>query len=273
LESVNKRLYEAMISEGINAKMYDSNNSEENRIDLVNWFKNTNNAVLLNVQVFTTGFDCTDVEVIFLNKKTQSINLFLQMVGRGGRITDKVFKPSFRVIDMGGNIKDLGAWSDTRDWDKYFYNKEVKQVGKPKPASVRTCHNCESIVAANSIICTECGVERRYTRGGVTGLPRRNGKIIIPTPQKIVEYCENNNLNILDARKIFYNYVSQMFSDVSLQTFKKHKESGSLYERTKTFITPYYFAIQRSKLEGNKVRTIQSFVNETIKKIEKKYYD
>jgi superfamily II DNA or RNA helicase len=270
---INKRLYEAMISEGINAKMYDSNNSEENRIDLVNWFKNTNNAVLLNVQVFTTGFDCTDVEVIFLNKKTQSINLFLQMVGRGGRITDKVFKPSFRVIDMGGNIKDLGAWSDTRDWDKYFYNKEVKQVGKPKPASVRTCHNCESIVAANSIICTECGVERRYTRGGVTGLPRRNGKIIIPTPQKIVEYCENNNLNILDARKIFYNYVSQMFSDVSLQTFKKHKESGSLYERTKTFITPYYFAIQRSKLEGNKVRTIQSFVNETIKKIEKKYYD
>ena len=269
---VNKKLYEAMISDGINAKMYDSSNKEENRKELVEWFKNTDDAVLLNVQVFTTGFDCTDVKVIFLNKKTKSINLFLQMVGRGGRITDKVFKPSFRVIDMGANIKDLGAWSDTRDWDKYFYTKEIKEVGKPKPASVRTCHNCESIVASNSIICPECGIERRYIKG-VTGLPKRNGKIIIPTPQKIVEYCASNNLNILDARKIFYNYVAEMFAEVPLETFAKHKASGLLYEKTKKFTTPYYFAIQQSKLEGNRVRTMQSFVNETIKLIERKYYD
>jgi len=66
---VNKKLYQAMLAAGLPVKMYDSNNKEENRKELIEWFKNTPNAILLNVQVFTTGFDCTDVEVIFLNKK------------------------------------------------------------------------------------------------------------------------------------------------------------------------------------------------------------
>lgn len=268
---VNKKLYDAMIEQGINVKMYDSQNSEENRRDLVEWFSNTPDAVLLNVQVFTTGFDCTDVEVVFLNKKTRSINLFLQMVGRGGRITDKIFKPSFMVIDMGNNINDLdGAWSAKRNWDNYFYNFQIKSCGPPKPAAVRTCHNCEAIIAANSLICPECGVERVYN-GGVTGLPKRNGKPVIPSPKKIVEYCEKNNLDTLQARKIVYQYVASMFEGVKYDTFRIKKASGELYYRTFDFVKPYYFAIQKSKLEGNKVRTLNSFVNEIIKEIERRY--
>lgn len=268
---VNKRLYDAMSREGLNVKMYDSNNSEENRTDLVDWFKNTPDAILLNVQVFTTGFDCTDVEVVFLNKKTQSINLYLQMIGRGGRITDKIFKPSFMVIDMGNNNEDFGKWSDKRNWEEYFYKCEQKAVGTANPASIRTCHSCESIVASNSLICEVCGEERRYDKGGVLGLPTRDGKPIIPNPKSIIEYCEKNQLETLEARKIVYNYVSQMFQKVPIEVFSKHKHSGTLRTKTKEFITPYYFAIQRSNLEGNRVRTLTSFTNETIKAIERNY--
>lgn len=269
---VNKRLYDAMIKNGINCKMYDSKNSDENRHELVDWFKNTHDAVLLNVQVFTTGFDCTDVECVFLNKKTKSINLFLQMVGRGGRITDKIFKPSFRVIDMGNNIKDLeGAWSDPRNWEDYFYGGITKPCGTPKPAIVRTCHNCESIIAANSIICPVCKAEREY-KGGVTGLPSRDGKPVIPTPSQIIDYCSKNEIGISDARKIVYNYVAQMFENIDYKTFYRHKASGNLYQKTKTFIMPYYFAIQKSDLEGSKIRTLKSFTNETIKRIERRCY-
>jgi superfamily II DNA or RNA helicase len=269
---VNKTLYLAMKMEGLNVKMFDSNNAQENRGELVEWFKNTPDAILLNVQVFTTGFDCTDVEVVFLNKKTNSINLFLQMVGRGGRITDKIFKPSFKVIDMGNNINDLGGkWSDKRDWMHYFSFKETKSVGAPTPASVRECHACESVVAANSLICPVCGTEKKYTQGGVTGLPKRNGKPVIPRPEKIIEYCEKNDLDCLSARKIVYDYISEMFEDVPFEVFSKHKSVGNLFERTKQFAMPYYFAIQRSKLEGNKVRTMNSFINEIIKHIERRY--
>jgi len=269
---VNKKLYEAFINAGINAKMYDSKYSEENRHDLVEWFKNTPDACLMNVQVFTTGFDCTDVEVVFLNKKTQSLNLFLQMVGRGGRITDKIFKPSFRVIDMGGNIEDLGEWSKQRDWNDLFYKKECKPVGTSIPTSVRTCHNCESIVAANALICPICNEEKKYTNGsGVVGLPVRNGKPVIPSPSRILYYCIDKDLDCAQARKIVYNYVAEMFSTVTRGTFVKHKASGLLYTKTKLFIMPYYFAIQKSDLKGNKVRTMESFVNETIKTIARRY--
>jgi superfamily II DNA or RNA helicase len=267
---VNKKLYDAMKSEGINCKMYDSNNTEEHRLELVEWFSNTPDAVLLNVQVFTTGFDCTDVEVVFLNKKTKSINLFLQMVGRGGRITDKILKPSFRVIDMGNNNEDFGNWSDKRDWKPYFYDKEIKAVGPVQPTAVSECHSCAYLMSANSLICPNCGAEKQF-KGGVTGLPKMNGKPIIPTPNKIIQYCEKNNLDTLQARKIVYNYGAMMFEDVKIETFKKHKANGNLYREAKNYFIPYYFAIQKSKLEGNRVRTLESFVNEIIKKIERRY--
>jgi len=267
---VNKKLYDAMLARGFNVKMYDSNNKDENRKELIQWFKDTANAVLLNVQVFTTGFDCTDVEVIFLNKKTKSINLFLQMVGRGGRITDKILKPSFRVIDMGNNNEDFGKWSDKREWKGLFYDKETKEVGPAQPAAVRTCKECESIVAANSLKCEICGVERVYS-GGVLGLPTRQGKPVIPNPQKIVEYCEKKEVNILTARKIVYNYIAEMFENTTFEVFSTAKATGELFYKTNEFIKPYYFAIQKSKLEGNRCRTINSFTNETIKQIERRY--
>jgi superfamily II DNA or RNA helicase len=269
---INRKLYELMMQKDLPVKMYDSKNSEENRHELVEWFKNTNNAILLNVQVFTTGFDCTDVEVIFLNKKTASINLFLQMVGRGGRITDKILKPSFKVIDMGNNIKDLGKWSDVRDWNQYFYRSEVKTVGTSTPA-VRSCHQCESIIAANSLFCEVCGAERLYIGGVSSGLPKRDGKLIIPKPNQIVEYCESKDLECLEARKIVYNYVAEMFIETKEETFINKYKSGELFYRTKKFITPYYFAISKSNLKGNKCRTLDSFTNETLKQVQRFYED
>jgi superfamily II DNA or RNA helicase len=270
---INRKLYEAMLKEGLNVKVYDSNNSEENRHELVEWFKNTRDAILLNVQVFTTGFDCTDVEVVFLNKKTKSINLYLQMVGRGGRITDKILKLKFKVIDMGNNAQDFKQWSAPRDWQMYFNNKEVGIVGPPQPAATRTCHACEGITAANSLICESCGEERIYNNSDYSalGLPVRDGKLVIPNPKMIVEYCEKHKLDCLDARKIVYKYVAELFTNTKYDTFLKHKRSNELYERTLNFVKPYYFAIQKSKLEGNRVRTLQSFTNETIKEIERRY--
>jgi superfamily II DNA or RNA helicase len=270
---VNNKLHKAMLEQGLPVKSYDSKNNEENRHDLVEWFKNTPNAILLNVQVFTTGFDCTDVEVVFLNKKTKSINLFLQMVGRGGRITDKILKPSFRVIDMGNNHEDFGNWSDKRDWNDYFYKKETKQVGVAKPSAVRTCESCESIISANSLFCPVCGKEKVYTNGAVLGLPKnQNNKPIIPSTKKIIEYCERNNLETLEARKIVYNYVSEMFREVSWDSYSKHKATGNLFDKTREFLLPYYFAINNSQLKGNKVITITHFTNETIRHIERRYH-
>lgn len=269
---VNKKLYELMLANGVNAKMYDSKNSEEHRSELIEWFKNTPDAVLLNVHIFTTGFDCTDVEVVFLNKKTKSINLFLQMVGRGGRITDKIFKPTFKVIDLGANIEDFGKWSAPRNWDFYFTDSERKKVGKPQPAKTRICHVCEAINSANSLTCFKCGAEKRFTNGNsVVGIPKREGKFVLPSANAVVDYCTKNNLTTLQATKIVYGYLVEMIKDFDYHKFEVVLLNGKLYKRLKEVLTPYYFAIQKSELEGNRNRRFDTFIDNSIEAM-KKYY-
>jgi superfamily II DNA or RNA helicase len=269
---INKKLYDAMFLKGLNVKMYDSKNSNEKRKDVIEWFKNTKDAILLNVHIFTTGFDVTDVEVIFLNKKTKSLNLYLQMIGRGGRITDKIYKPKFKVIDMGNNFQDFGNWSDPRNWNKYFNDEFIKHCGTPKPASTRVCHSCEAINAANNLFCIKCGTEKLYSKKNqVVGLPIRNGKFVMPSSKSIIDYSKENNLDMNDARKIVYSMIAEMFIDTNHKTFIQKKMSGELFNRTKEFIKPYYFSIQKSNLKGNKCRTLNSFVNECIKSIQKMY--
>jgi len=267
---VNKLLYNAMLIEGLNVKMYDSNNSEENRIDLINWFKNESDAILLNVQVFTTGFDCTDVECVFLNKKTHSINLYLQMVGRGGRITDKIFKPKFTVVDMGNNNELFGKWSDSRDWGRYFYYSERTPVGKPKPASVSSCKKCEAIISSNCLTCSYCGAEKVFNNGTV-GRLNTKVEVIIPKPQKIVDYCFKNDLDCNDARKITIKYIIDMFEYTSYETFKKYNSDKTLFHRAQNFVRPYYFAISNSQLKGNRNRKLSTFTEQLIIEIEKSY--
>ena len=269
---VNRELCKLMQEQGINAKMYDSKNSDEHRAELIEWFKNTNGAVLLNVQIFTTGFDCTDVEVVYLNKKTKSINLFLQMVGRGGRITDKIFKPTFKVIDLGANVDDFGKWSNPRDWSEYFYNSSIKKVGKPQPQKIRVCHVCEAINAINSLVCSNCGAEKLFnSSNSVALMPKRNGKYVMPTPQKIVEYCEKHNLTTLEATKTVYNFLCEMLVGYEYEKFEKQLISGNLKLRLWTILNPYYMAIQKSKLEGNRNRRFITFVENSIEEMKKFY--
>jgi hypothetical protein len=116
-----------------------------------------------------------------------------------------------------------------------------------------------------------CGEERVYTRGGVTGLPMLNGKPVIPSPEKIIEHCLRNSLTLLHARKMVYEQVSKMFEFIPKDVFIKNMDSGKLQEKARLFLSPYYFAIQRSELKGNKNSTFDLFINKTLTEIERRY--
>ena len=266
---INKNLYQRFADLGYPVKMYDSKNKGDKREDIVKWFRETPSAILFNVHVFTTGFDVREVECIILNKATASLNLFIQMVGRGGRTTTEIVKQSFDVIDMGGNITEHGKWSNPRDWNELFSKEVVKKVGS-SVAPVRQCHQCEAIVSANCLNCTECGAEKKFT-GGVCGIPKINGKIPLPNITQIINYCEVNNLGMLEARKMVYNHFAKMFWDTPYKSFLNTKHSGELYSKIWEVSRKIYFAIQKSNLPGNKCRTTRSFINEIIKKIEREY--
>ena len=76
-----------------NVKTYDSvNNKSNERDEIIEWFRNTPDAILINTGCFTKGFDVCDVESIIVARATKSLALWIQIVGRGARITNKTQK-------------------------------------------------------------------------------------------------------------------------------------------------------------------------------------
>lgn len=142
-------------NKGINARSYGSK-SEANRAETVKWIKENEDAVLISLDIFTAGFDVKDILGIILFRATTSLSLYLQIVGRGARITDKIYKDHFTVIDFGNNIERFGLWSSPRDWKSYFFKTKKKKEGT---APIRECPNCGRINHATAKKCDECEYE------------------------------------------------------------------------------------------------------------------
>ena len=86
---------------------------------------NTNNTnvsdgieVLVSVDLFSEGFDCPDVEFIQLVRPTLSLAKYMQMVGRGLRVTKG--KEYCVILDNVGLYKRFGLPSVDRDWQSMF---------------------------------------------------------------------------------------------------------------------------------------------------------
>ena len=144
-------------SAGYKAKHIDGGTPKAERQEIVKWLFDTPDAILCNVGVLTFGFDCPDVKRIILNRRTLSVQLYLQMCGRGSRLPLTVQKPEFTIIDMVGNYELHGLWQDRRDWHKLFASKTVKP---PQAAPYKSCIKCESIIPVSAKICKFCNTEQ-----------------------------------------------------------------------------------------------------------------
>ncbi len=74
--------------------------------------------VLVNVDIFSEGFDCPDVEFVQLARPTLSLAKYLQMVGRGLRVAKD--KKSCVMIDNVGLYRVFGLPSQVWDWEAMF---------------------------------------------------------------------------------------------------------------------------------------------------------
>ena len=84
--------------------------------------------VLVNVDIFSEGFDCPDVEFVQLARPTLSLAKYLQMVGRGLRVTKG--KKNCLIIDNVGLYRVFGLPSQVWNWNAMFEGK--LKVGKKK---------------------------------------------------------------------------------------------------------------------------------------------
>ena len=113
---------------GVKAIAIDSKTPASERQQDIEAFKKGDIQVLVNVDIFSEGFDCPDVEFVQLARPTLSLAKYLQMVGRGLRVAKG--KKNCVIIDNVGLYRVFGLPSQVWSWNAMFEGK--LKVGKKK---------------------------------------------------------------------------------------------------------------------------------------------
>lgn len=153
----SKELADKFNQAGIHAMHLDGSMNQADRSAVLRWFNSTRSGVLVNCSVLTTGFDQPDIETVILYRATTSLPLFLQMIGRGSRVTEN--KRQFTILDFGNNIKTHDFWEAPRQWSLEKPPKRKKKDVAP----VRLCEKCGALIPVTSKTCKFCGHEKKLT--------------------------------------------------------------------------------------------------------------
>ncbi len=119
----NKNLCDEFNEKGIKAVAIDSDTPGELREQYIEQFRRGEFQVICNVNLFTEGFDCPDIEFIQLARPTKSLALYLQQVGRGLRISEK--KENTLFLDNVGLYNRFGFPSSKRMWKHHFEGRFI----------------------------------------------------------------------------------------------------------------------------------------------------
>ena len=111
---------------GVKAIAIDSKTPATERQQDIEAFRKGDIQVLVNVDIFSEGFDCPDVEFVQLARPTLSLAKYLQMVGRGLRVAKG--KKNCVIIDNVGLYRVFGLPSQVWNWNAMFEGK--LKVGK-----------------------------------------------------------------------------------------------------------------------------------------------
>ena len=116
---------------GVKAIAIDSKTPATERQQDIEAFKKGDIQVLVNVDIFSEGFDCPDVEFVQLARPTLSLAKYLQMVGRGLRVAKG--KKNCVIIDNVGLYRVFGLPSQVWNWKATFEGK--LKYGRKKETS------------------------------------------------------------------------------------------------------------------------------------------
>ena len=105
-------------SHGVNIEMIDGTTPKARREELLDAFKEGKLQVIVNVNIFSEGFDCPDIEFIQLARPTKSLAMFPQQIGRGLRTSKN--KEKGLILDNVGLYNRFGTPMANRRWNYHF---------------------------------------------------------------------------------------------------------------------------------------------------------
>jgi len=137
---------EALRRRGISAAAVFGDTPKAERDRLIAAFKRGEIRALASMGVLTTGFNAPGVDLIAMLRPTKSTGLYVQMAGRGTRLAPG--KTDCLVLDFAGNVARHGP---------------IDAVNPTRPGSdtgeapVKTCPECQSLLATAVRTCPDCG--------------------------------------------------------------------------------------------------------------------
>ena len=108
-------------SRGVAIENIDSKTPAKLREKVIQAFRNGDIDIIVNVDIFSEGFDCPDIEFIQLARPTKSLVKYIQQVGRGLR---KNGDKKCIILDNVGMYSRFGLPDEERDWESFFYGEE-----------------------------------------------------------------------------------------------------------------------------------------------------
>jgi len=117
-------------SRGVRIEAIDSKTPADERKKKVADFKRGDLDIIVNVDIFSEGFDCPDIEFVQLARPTRSLAKYLQQVGRALRPAEG--KPHAIILDNVGMYSRFGLPDARRHWHHHFIgnNSSMEEVAQ-----------------------------------------------------------------------------------------------------------------------------------------------
>ena len=176
--------------------------------------------VLVNVDIFSEGFDCPDVEFVQLARPTLSLAKYLQMVGRGLRVAKG--KKNCVIIDNVGLYRVFGLPSQVWNWNAMFEGK--LKVGKRKETpkdrefflmngeqddiQIHPDSEMMMVMSHEELLQTIQYREFVDSRGefAIIKLPDRKMTVVNRQGEQVLEPGDYYDMKLLDGNILFYRH-------------------------------------------------------------------
>jgi DNA repair protein RadD len=121
---------------------------------------------LINVGVFTTGFDVPELDSIVLARPTMSLALYYQMVGRGVRLDPADPNKKLHVFDLAGVVERMGKVETIRivKEDDGFRDKVTSERGAMTDVPLFTFKVKKEVFKQKELLSAFNGKKRKYEK-------------------------------------------------------------------------------------------------------------
>ena len=232
-----QKIMELYQEHGIKVVAIDSKTPALERQADIEAFRKGDIQVLVNVDIFSEGFDCPDVEFVQLARPTLSLAKYLQMVGRGLRVAKG--KKNCVIIDNVGLYRVFGLPSQVWNWKatfegnlKYGRKKETPKerefflmngtqetvpVGQDSEMMMVMSHEelMKSLMYREFVDCNDDFAIVKLPDGKMTVVNRKGELVIEPGIYHDMKFLQGNILSYRPRRKTvcYYDLLARVVID------------------------------------------------------------